>query len=115
MSFCSTVKSELNLFELLKNRLRLGVFVVAQWKRTQLVFIRVRVQSLAWLSGLRIQWCYELWCKLRTWLGYGVAVAVVLAGSCSSIWTPSLQTPMCHGCGSKTNKQTKNKTKKPTD
>ena len=26
---------------------------------------------------VRIQCCYELWCRLQTWLGSGVAVAVV--------------------------------------
>ena len=29
-----------------------------------------------WLSGLRIQCCRELWYRLQTWLGSGVAVAV---------------------------------------
>ena len=36
---------------------------------------------LALLSGLRIQHCCELWCRLQTRLRYGIAVAV--AGSCS--------------------------------
>ena len=34
-------------------------------------------QSLALLSGLRIQHCCELWCKLQKRLGSGIAVAVV--------------------------------------
>lgn len=34
------------------------------------------VQSLVLLSGLRIQHCHELWCKLQMWLVSGVAVAV---------------------------------------
>ena len=38
---------------------------------------RMWVQSLASLSGLRIQHCCELWCRSQTWLGPGVAVAVV--------------------------------------
>ena len=29
------------------------------------------------LSGLRIWHCRELWCRSQTWLGSGVAVAVV--------------------------------------
>ena len=37
----------------------------------------VVVQSLALLSGLRIQRCHELWFRLQTWLGSGIAVAVV--------------------------------------
>ena len=51
-----------------------GVPVVAQWKQTQLGTLRLQVQSLAPLSGLRI--C-ELWCRLQTWLRSCVAVAVV--------------------------------------
>ena len=47
--------------------------------------MRMQVQSLASLSGLRIR---ELWCRSRTWLGAGVAVAVVQAGSYSSDLTP---------------------------
>ena len=40
-------------------------------------------------------------------LGSHVAVAVVLAGSCSSNLTPSLGTSMCHGCGPKKEKKKK--------
>ena len=32
---------------------------------------------LALLSGLRIQHCRELWCRLQTWLGSRIAVALV--------------------------------------
>jgi len=31
----------------------------------------------ALLSGLRIQGCCKLWCRLQTWFGSGVTVAVV--------------------------------------
>jgi len=31
--------------------------------------MRLQVQSLALLSGLRIRRCRELWCRLQTWLG----------------------------------------------
>ena len=34
-------------------------------------------QSLASLSGLRIEHCCELWCRSQTWLGSRIAVAVV--------------------------------------
>ena len=37
----------------------------------------MQVQSLALLSGLRIQHCCELWCRLKMQLGSCVAVAVV--------------------------------------
>ena len=60
---------------------------------------RTQVQSLAVLSGLRIQLCPytlrytplhhphpELWCRLQMHLGSSIAVAmtVAVAGSCSS-------------------------------
>ena len=54
-----------------------GVPVMAQWKRIRLGILRLPVQSLALLSGLRLQRCPELWCRLQTWLGSGIAVAVV--------------------------------------
>ena len=68
--------------------------------------MRMQVRSLALLSGLRIQHCCDLWCRL--WLGSGVAVAV--ASCYSSDLIPSLGTPICHGYGPK--KQKKKKTKK---
>ena len=40
--------------------------------------MRTRVRSLASLSGLRIQCCHELRCRVQTHLGSGVAVAVGL-------------------------------------
>ena len=58
--------------------------------------MRMQVRSLAWLSGLRIWRCHEMWCGLHTWLGSGVAVAEVWAGSCSSDSTLSLGTSICH-------------------
>ena len=38
---------------------------MVQWKRIRLGTMRLRVRSLALLSGLRIQHCYELWCKKK--------------------------------------------------
>ena len=58
--------------------------------RTQLVPLRMQVQSLASLGGLRIQHCPNLWHRLQKWLRSSVAVAVVQASSCSSDLTPSL-------------------------
>ena len=42
-----------------------GVPIVPQWKQTRLISMRTRVQSMALLSGLRIQRCSELWCGCR--------------------------------------------------
>ena len=58
-------------------KIREGVPIVAQWYRSQLVSMRMRVWSLASLSGLKIWRCHELWCRSQTQLGSGVAVPVV--------------------------------------
>ena len=70
-------------------------------EQTRLVSMRMRVPSLASLSGLRIWHCHELTCRSQTWLRSHVAVAVVQASSYSSNSTPSLGTPICLECGPK--------------
>ena len=47
-------------------------------------------------------------------LGSQVAVAVVLAGICSSNLIPSLGTSICRGCGPKEQQKKKQKTKNKT-
>ena len=87
-----------------------GVPDVTQQKQTQVVSIRMRVQSQAShiLSGI---WhCHELWCRSKMWLGSCIAVAV--AGSCSSNLTPSLGTSICHGSGPRNGKRAKRLKKK---
>ena len=54
-----------------------GVPVVAQGKRIPLVSLRLQVQSLASLGGLRIQRSQEPRCRSQIQLGSGVAMAVV--------------------------------------
>ena len=71
--------------------------------------MRMRVRSLALLSGLRIWHCHELWCRSQTLLGSHVAVAVALADSCRSDSTPSLGTSVCPGRGPKNPKTKQNK------
>ena len=61
----------------------------------QLVSMRMRVQFLVSLSGLRIRCSRELWCRSQMQLGSCIAMAVTEAGSCSSDWTPSQGTFMC--------------------
>ena len=70
----------------------LGVPVMVQRKRLWLGTMRLRVQSLASLRGLRIWCCCELWCTSQMRLGSGIAVAVAEGGSCSSDSTLSLGT-----------------------
>ena len=61
--------------------------------------MRLRVQSPASLSVLRIRRCYELWCKSQTWFGSRVAMAVANASNCRSDSPPSLGTSICHRYG----------------
>ena len=86
----------------------IGVPIMAQQKRIWLACIRMRVQSLALLSGFRIWHCREQWCRSHMRFWSWVAVAVVEAGSYSSDSTPSLGTSICHRWGPKKtiNKQT---------
>ena len=58
----------------------------------------MQVQSLASISGLRIQ-CGMSWTQLGTRVA--VALAVVQASSCNSDSTPSLGTSICHECSPK--------------
>ena len=51
-----------------------GVPIVAQWKWISLVSMERQVRSLPSLSGLKIQHCYELWCRSQTRLGSVMAV-----------------------------------------
>ena len=68
--------------------------------------MRMHVQSLALLSGLKIQRFCELWYRLQMQLRSHVAVVVAKASGYSSNLTPSLGTSICHVCGLK---KTKNK------
>ena len=87
-----------------------GVPVVAQQKWIWLVFMRMQVRFLASLSRLRIWCCRELWWRSQTQLRFGVAVAI--ASSYSSDWTPSLENSICYRYGPKKTKKKKKKKKK---
>ena len=67
--------------------------------------MRVWVQFLASLRGLRIWCCHKLWHRLQMWFESGVAVAVVQASNCSSDSTPSLGTSICYRCSCKKKKK----------
>ena len=74
---------------------------MAQWKQIQLGTMKLRVRSLALLSGSRIRCCRELWCRSQTQLGSVVAVTMVQASSYSSDSTPCLGTSIYLRCGPK--------------
>ena len=73
------------------------------------IYEEARIWSLASLSGLRIQRCHEPWCRLQTWLGSHIAVAVVQARSYSSDQTPILGTSICFRYSPKRTKKEKKK------
>ena len=51
-------------FTALKKKAPCGVPIVEQRKGIPLVIMRLRIRSLASLSGLRMRCCHELWCRL---------------------------------------------------
>ena len=61
---------------------------MAQQKQIQLGTMRLQVQTLALLSGLKIWCCHELLGSSQIQLSSDVAVAVAVAGSYSSNLTP---------------------------
>ena len=67
--------------------------------------MKMQVQSLASLSGLRIQWCHQLQCRSQIQLVSGIAMAVAKACSCSSDLTPSTGISICCRCGHKKKKR----------
>ena len=83
--------------------------------RTELVSVRMSVQSLALLSGLRIQCCHKLRHSLQMQLRSGVAVAMVQASSCSFDATPSPGNSICCRYSSKNNNNNNKKRMTTTD
>ena len=73
--------------------------------RTQLISMRMKVQSPVLLSGLRIWHCHKMQHRLQIWLRSGIAVA--WAGGCSSNSTLSLGTSICHRRSTKKQKKKK--------
>ena len=73
--------------------------------RTPLVSLRMWVQSLASVIGLRIQHCCELQYRSQMWLRSLVAVAMAQAHNCSSHSTPSSRTSICCRCSPKKKKK----------
>ena len=80
--------------------------VMAQWKRTRLVSMRMWVWALTLLSGQGIQWFRELRCRLQMRLGSQVTVAVAVEGMCR-IWPLALELPYVTGVALKRRKRKK--------
>ena len=68
--------------------------------------MRMQVQSMALLSGLRIQDCHKLWCRSQTQLRSHIALAV--ASSCNSNSTPRFETSVWYRCSPNKKKKKKN-------
>ena len=71
--------------------------------------MRMRVQSLAFLSGLRIQHCCKLWHRLQMGLRSGIAVVVVQASAAALIQPLAWELPNATGAAIKRRKEKKKK------
>ena len=66
----------------------------------------MRVRSLVLLSGLRIQHYRDLWCRFQTWLGSGVALAVVYRPAAAAPTPPlTWELPYALGVAAKSGKK----------
>ena len=75
--------------------------------RTLLVSMRMRIQSLASLSGLRIRRCSKLQYRWQMWLRSGIAVAVGKLAAAALIRLLAWELPYAEGVALKRiNKQT---------
>ena len=91
--------------QIFKKRSLQGVPIMVQQKQIRLGTMRLWIQSLALLGGLRIWRCHELWYRTQMQLGSGIAVSLAQAGSNCSDQTPSLGTSICYGCSPKKKKK----------
>ena len=88
--------------------MKLGSFCCGSaGKELSTVSMRMQVPSLALLCGFMTQHCRKLRCTLQMKLGSGVAIAMAVAGSCSSDSTPSLGIATCRRYGCKKKKKKK--------
>ena len=71
--------------------------------------MRTQVQSLAPISGLRIQHCYELWCRLQTQLLPGIAVLCCRLAAVAWIGPLAWELPCAMGMALKSKKLNKKK------
>ena len=84
---------------------------MVQRKRIRLITMRMQVRSLALLSGLRIQHCCELWCRLQMCLGSCVALAVARLAAVTPIRPLVWEPPYAAGVALEKAKRQKTKNK----
>ena len=71
--------------------------------------MRIQVQSLAPLNGLRIWHCRELWCRSQRQLESGIAVAVARPVATAPIQPLAWEFPNATGAAQKKTKKKKKK------
>ena len=86
--------------------------LVAQWKQTWLVTMRMRVRSLAPLSRSGIRCCREPWCRWQTRLWFNVAMAVGVGHQLWLILPVAWELPYTAGVGTTAKKAIINKSTK---
>ena len=72
-----------------------GVSVVVQRKRMRVGTMKLKVRSLALLSGLRIWRCHELWCRSPMWLGSSVLLWLWCIPAATALIQPLAWEPPC--------------------
>ena len=98
------------IFFLTKKKVDPGVPVMAQQKQIQPGTMRLQVQSLGSLSGLRIPHCRELWCSSQTPL-----IALIAAAMCCRLAAVSPIWPLAWGPPYASSEALKTKKKKKVD
>ena len=81
---------------------------MVQWKQIQLGTMRLQVRSLASLSGLRTQCCFELWCRLQTRLGPLLLWLWCRLAATAPIRPLAWEPPYAAGAAQKNSRKTKN-------
>ena len=87
---------------------------MVQQKQIRLGTMRLQVQSLALLSGLRIRCCHKLWCRSQTWLGSRIAVLWPRPKATAPIRPLAWEPPYAAGAAQEMAKRQKQKTKNKT-
>ena len=67
--------------------------------------MRLWIQSLASISGLRSQCCHEMWCRSQAWIGSLVAVAVAQAAAVAPTQPLAREPPYTTGPALKSKKK----------
>ena len=106
-----TIQAAMSVLCNLKNT-SIGVSIVEQWKQIRLGTMRLQVQSLAVLSGLRIWHCPKLWC--RSQYGSDLMLLWLWPTAIAPTWLLAWELPYATGAALNRKKNKKTKTKNPS-